>query len=88
MIPTAAIQLPDRSGAIKAKLYEHTCVKRPPASVVIETLDNIAPTGSRRSAAVKQTGSPRTGSACLRDSAEQPPFTQISQRLAPKAARH
>lgn len=41
-VPRPVILLLDRSGTIKAKLYEETYQKRPPAALVVETLDKIA----------------------------------------------
>jgi peroxiredoxin len=41
-VPRPIIFVLDRSGTIKAKLYEETYQKRPPAVLVVETLDKIA----------------------------------------------
>jgi peroxiredoxin len=41
-VPRPIIFILDRNGAIKAKLYEDTYTKRPPATLVIETLDKVA----------------------------------------------
>jgi peroxiredoxin len=41
-VPRPVIFVLDKSGAIKAKLYEETYQKRPPAALVVETLDKIA----------------------------------------------
>lgn len=40
-VPRPIIFIIDRSGTIKAKLYEETYQKRPPAALVVETLDKI-----------------------------------------------
>lgn len=40
-VPRPIIFFIDRSGTIKAKLFEETFKKRPPLSLVIETLDKI-----------------------------------------------
>jgi peroxiredoxin len=40
-VPRPIIFILDRSGVIKAKLYEDTYRKRPPVGLVIETLDKI-----------------------------------------------
>jgi peroxiredoxin len=41
-VPRPIIFVLDKSGTIKAKLYEETYQKRPPATLVVETLDKIA----------------------------------------------
>jgi peroxiredoxin len=41
-VPRPVIFFVDRTGTIKAKLYEETYQKRPPATLVVETLDKIA----------------------------------------------
>ena len=41
-VPRPIILIVDRTGTIKAKLYEETYQKRPPAMLVVETLDKIA----------------------------------------------
>ena len=41
-VPRPIILVIDRTGTIKAKLYEETYQKRPPATLVVETLDKIA----------------------------------------------
>ena len=41
-VPRPIIFILDRNGAIKAKLYEESYTKRPPATLVIETLDKMA----------------------------------------------
>lgn len=41
-VPRPVIFVLDKSGTIKAKLYEETYQKRPPAALVVETLDKIA----------------------------------------------
>ena len=41
-VPRPIIFVLDKTGTIKAKLYEETYQKRPPASLVVETLDNLA----------------------------------------------
>jgi len=41
-VPRPIIFILDRNGVIKAKLYEDTYTKRPPAALVIETLDKVA----------------------------------------------
>jgi peroxiredoxin len=41
-VPRPVIFILDRNGVIKAKLYEDTYTKRPPATLVIETLDKVA----------------------------------------------
>ena len=41
-VPRPVIFVIDRTGTIKAKLYEETYQKRPPAALVVETLDKIA----------------------------------------------
>jgi len=40
-VPRPIIFFIDRSGTIKAKLFEETFKKRPPLSLVMETLDKI-----------------------------------------------
>lgn len=40
-VPRPIIFILDRDGVVKAKLYEDTYTKRPPTSVVIETLDKV-----------------------------------------------
>ena len=41
-VPRPIIFILDRNGTIKAKLYEDTYAKRPPTTLVIETLDKMA----------------------------------------------
>ena len=41
-VPRPIIFILDKNGVIKAKLYEETYTKRPPATLVIETLDKLA----------------------------------------------
>ena len=41
-VPRPIIFILDKSGTIKAKLYEDTYTKRPPAKLVLETLDKLA----------------------------------------------
>jgi peroxiredoxin len=41
-VPRPIIFVLDRNGVIKAKLYEDTYTKRPPTTLVIETLDKVA----------------------------------------------
>ena len=41
-VPRPIIFILDRNGVIRAKLYEATYTKRPPATLVIETLDKVA----------------------------------------------
>jgi peroxiredoxin len=41
-VPRPIIFILDRSGTIKSKLYEETYQKRPPATLVVATLDKIA----------------------------------------------
>lgn len=41
-VPRPIIFILDKNGVIKAKLYEETYTKRPPANLVIETLDRLA----------------------------------------------
>jgi peroxiredoxin len=41
-VPRPIIFILDRNGVIKAKLYEDTYTKRPPATLVIDTLDKVA----------------------------------------------
>jgi peroxiredoxin len=41
-VPRPIIFILDKSGVIKAKLYEDTYTKRPPAKLVLETLDKVA----------------------------------------------
>jgi len=41
-VPRPIIFILDRNGTIRAKLYEEGYIKRPPATLVIETLDKIA----------------------------------------------
>lgn len=43
-VPQPIIFILDRDGVVKAKLYEDTYTKRPPARLVIETLDKIGKT--------------------------------------------
>lgn len=45
-VPRPIIFVVDRDGTIKAKLFEDTFRKRPPVSLVIETLDKVAATRS------------------------------------------
>jgi peroxiredoxin len=45
-VPRPIIFVLDKSGTIKAKLYEETYTKRPPASLVISTIDKVAAQGS------------------------------------------
>ena len=41
-VPRPIIFILDKNGMIKAKLYEETYTKRPPATLVIETIDRLA----------------------------------------------
>jgi peroxiredoxin len=41
-VPQPIIFVLDRDGVVKAKLYEDSYTKRPPAKLVVETLDKIA----------------------------------------------
>jgi len=41
-VPRPIIFVLDRNGTIKAKLYEETYQKRPPAMLLVETLDKVA----------------------------------------------
>jgi peroxiredoxin len=41
-VPRPIIFILDRNGVIEAKLYEDTYTKRPPATLVIDTLDRVA----------------------------------------------
>lgn len=41
-VPRPIIFILDKNGMIKSKLYEETYQKRPPATLVVETLDKIA----------------------------------------------
>ena len=41
-VPRPIIFILDKTGTIKAKLYEDTFTKRPPATLVISTLDKVA----------------------------------------------
>lgn len=41
-VPRPVIFVLDRNGTVKAKLYEETYQKRPPAMLVVETLDKVA----------------------------------------------
>lgn len=41
-VPRPIIFILDKSGVVKAKLYEDTYTKRPPAALVVETLDKLA----------------------------------------------
>jgi len=41
-VPRPIIFVLDRNSTIKAKLYEETYQKRPPATLVVETLDKVA----------------------------------------------
>ena len=41
-MPRPIIFILDESGTIRAKLYEETYTKRPPAKLVVETLDKIS----------------------------------------------
>jgi hypothetical protein len=45
-VPRPIIFILDKSGTIKAKLYEETYMKRPPSSLVISTIDKVAAQGS------------------------------------------
>jgi peroxiredoxin len=45
-VPRPIIFVLDKSGTIKAKLYEETYTKRPPSSLVISTIDKVAAQGS------------------------------------------
>jgi len=45
-VPRPIIFILDKAGTIKAKLYEETYTKRPPATLVISTIDKIAAQGS------------------------------------------
>jgi peroxiredoxin len=40
-VPRPVIFVLDKNGTIKAKLYEETYQKRPPATLVVETLDKV-----------------------------------------------
>ena len=40
-VPRPIILILDRSGVIQAKLYEATYTQRPPATLVVQTLDNL-----------------------------------------------
>ena len=41
-VPRPIILILDRTGTIKAKLYEETFTKRPPATLLISTIDKVA----------------------------------------------
>jgi hypothetical protein len=41
-VPRSSILVVDRTGTIKAKLYEERYQKRPPAKLVVEILDKVA----------------------------------------------
>jgi peroxiredoxin len=41
-VPRPIIFILDKNGVVKAKLYEDTYTKRPPAKLVLETLDKVA----------------------------------------------
>lgn len=41
-VPRPVIFVLDKNGTIRAKLYEETYQKRPPATLVVETLDKVA----------------------------------------------
>jgi peroxiredoxin len=41
-VPRPIILILDKTGTIKAKLYEETYTKRPPASLLISTIDKVA----------------------------------------------
>jgi len=45
-VPRPIIFILDKTGTIKAKLYEETFMKRPPASLVVSTIDKVAAQGS------------------------------------------
>ena len=45
-VPRPIIFVLDKSGTIKAKLYEETYTKRPPATLLISTIDKVAAQGS------------------------------------------
>ena len=45
-VPRPIILILDKTGTIKAKLYEETFTERPPASLVISTIDKVAAQGS------------------------------------------
>jgi peroxiredoxin len=45
-VPRPIILILDKTGTIKAKLYEETYTKRPPAGLVISTVDKVAAQGS------------------------------------------
>jgi peroxiredoxin len=45
-VPRPIILILDKAGTIKAKLYEDTYTKRPPAGLVINTIDQVAAQGS------------------------------------------
>ena len=45
-VPRPIIFILDKTGTIKAKLYEETFMKRPPASLVVSTIDKVAAAGS------------------------------------------
>ena len=40
-VPRPIILILDRSGVVQAKLYEATYTQRPPATLVVKTLDNL-----------------------------------------------
>jgi peroxiredoxin len=44
-VPRPIIFILDKTGTIKAKLYEETFMKRPPASLVVSTIDKVAAQG-------------------------------------------
>jgi peroxiredoxin len=44
-VPRPIILILDNTGTIKAKLYEETFMKRPPASLVVSTIDRVAAQG-------------------------------------------
>lgn len=45
-VPRPIIFILDKTGTIKAKLYEETYTKRPPAALLISTIDKVAAQGS------------------------------------------
>jgi peroxiredoxin len=45
-VPRPIIFILDKTGTIKAKLYEETYTKRPPAGLVVSTIDKVAAQGS------------------------------------------
>jgi peroxiredoxin len=45
-VPRPIILILDKSGTVKAKLYEDTYQKRPPAALLVETLDKLGARGN------------------------------------------